>query len=78
MRVMNGIELRKQINENENLRKKNIPFIYYTTSATEHAVKEAYEMSVQGFFVKEHDIKQIGALIHEIYTYWHWCQHPNK
>ena len=78
MPVMNGIEVRKLVNADEYLRKKSIPFVFYTTTATESSIKDAYEMSVQGFFVKEHDIRRIGALVHAIYTYWYWCRHPNK
>src|SRR5687768_5633472 len=52
MPVMGGIELRKQITANETLRRKSIPFIFLTTTASPNSVKEAYDMSVQGFFEK--------------------------
>ncbi len=78
MPVMSGIELARRIHENEYLRRKSIPFVFYTTSATEHAVKEAYEMSVQGFFEKRHDAVSIADLVRRIYDYWQWCRHPNE
>lgn len=75
---MGGLELRRHINENENLKRKSIPFIFLTTSATPHAVGEAYKMSVQGFFEKPHDMREIAGLLKEICSYWKRCRHPNN
>lgn len=77
MPLMGGIELRKRITDNEILRKKSIPFIFLTTTATPQAIKDAYEMSVQGFFEKSADIKGFKQLIKLIYDYWQHCKHPN-
>lgn len=70
MPVMNGLELRQKIYENERLRQKSIPFIFLTTSAGAPAVKKAYEMSVQGFFEKGHSLDEIKKVLKEIYDYW--------
>jgi CheY-like chemotaxis protein len=78
MPVMNGIEVRKQINDDPYLRKKSIPFVFYTTAANSFSIHHAYEMSVQGFFIKDYDMKKIGMLIHTIYTYWQLCENPNN
>ena len=77
MPVMDGIELRRRINDNESLRRKSIPFIFLTTSAGSAAVKEAYKMSVQGFFEKGSSMQEIGTMIRLIYDYWQTCRHPN-
>jgi CheY-like chemotaxis protein len=78
MPIMNGIQLRRQINEDDYLRRKSIPFVFYTTSATEPAIQDAYQMSVQGFFVKEHDPSRIKSLIRTLIDYWQQCKHPNQ
>lgn len=78
MPVMSGIELRKKIYENEELRQKSIPFIFLTTSAGAPAIKEAYEMSVQGFFEKGHSFNEVKQVLKEIYDYWQRCKHPNN
>ncbi len=78
MPVMNGIELRKQINENQELKRKSVPFIFLTTTASPAAVKEAYEMSVQGFFEKGSSIEEIKTQLSEMYNYWQKCRHPNN
>lgn len=78
MPQMGGLELRKQINEDEELKRKSIPFIFLTTSAGASAVKEAYEMSVQGFFEKPHTMREIRNLLKEVCHYWQRCKHPNS
>lgn len=75
---MSGIELRKHINNDEELRSRSIPFIFFTTSAGAPAVKEAYEMSVQGFFEKPHEFGEIKRLVKSVVDYWQTCRHPNN
>ncbi len=57
MPIMNGLELRRHIQENEGLRKKSIPFVFLSTAARPKEVEEAYNLTVQGFFVKASQIK---------------------
>lgn len=78
MPVMDGIELRRQVNENEALRKKSIPFVFLSTTATNKSVEEAYEMSVQGFFQKPSSVQELGSLLLLICDYWQKCRHPNN
>jgi CheY-like chemotaxis protein len=78
MPVMGGIELRKRITNSEALRSKSIPFIFLTTTASPQAVKEAYEMSVQGFFEKSTGLDEFKKLVKLIYSYWQQCKHPNS
>lgn len=77
MPLMGGIELRKRITDNEILRRKSIPFIFLTTTATPQAIKDAYEMSVQGFFEKSANMKDFKQSLKLIYDYWQLCKHPN-
>lgn len=78
MPIMNGLELRRQINTNELLRRKSIPFIFLSTSGEANAVNEAYELDVQGFFVKERYFEGIQEQIKQILGYWKECKHPNS
>jgi len=78
MPIMNGLELRRQINSNELLRRRSIPFIFLSTSAETYAVNEAYEMDVQGFFVKERYFEGIQQQIKQIVDYWKECKYPNS
>ena len=75
---MNGYELKKRINDDEQLRMKAIPFIFYTTSDQKYALDKVYEMMVQGFFVKENSMAGIKSTIKVIIDYWKLCKHPNS
>ena len=74
----NGLEFKKAIDENPELRKKSIPFLFYSTAAKQKDVNEAYmEMVVQGFFQKEHSYGQMKEMLKVIFDYWSLCKHPN-
>ncbi len=67
---MSGTEFKKKINADALLKKKAIPFIFYTTSANKHAIEQAYEMTVQGYFVKENTMSEIRSTVKVIIDYW--------
>jgi CheY-like chemotaxis protein len=75
--VMNGLQLKSEIQNNESLRTKSIPFIFLTTSGDKKAVEEAYDLQAQGFFVKEISYEGINKQLKGIIDYWKSCRHPN-
>ncbi|MGY8915562.1 MAG: response regulator [Flavobacteriales bacterium] len=77
MPKLNGLELRKQIHENENLRLKTIPYLFFTTSAAQEAVIDAYSKSIQGFFVKPYSFEGVKNTMKIIIEYWQMCETPN-
>lgn len=77
MPKLNGLELRKQIHENESLRLKTIPYLFFTTSAAQEAVIEAYSKSIQGFFVKPSSFEGLKSTMKTIVEYWQKCESPN-
>lgn len=73
-----GIEFKRQIDEYPSLRKKSIPFIFYSTSVNQSTVNEAYiQMTVQGFFQKKSRYEEVKRDIKLILEYWQECRHPN-
>lgn len=76
--VMNGLELRARIDKNAYLRHKSIPFIFMSTNSNSESVKKAYDMMVQGYFIKESSIKEIEKCLGCIIEYWGKCKHPNE
>lgn len=70
MPLMSGYELRKKVFEDRVMRKKCIPYIFFTTSANKNSVNEAYELSVQGFFIKPSTMVELEEIIRKIYEYW--------
>lgn len=77
MPKLNGIELREKINTNEDLRIKCIPYLFFTTSAEQKYVVDAYSKSVQGFFVKPNTFEKLKSTITIIVEYWLECESPN-
>ncbi len=77
MPKLNGIELRKQIHENEDIRLKTIPYLFFTTSAEQEAVIDAYSKSIQGFFIKPSNFEDLKAIMKIIIEYWQKCESPN-
>lgn len=77
MPKLNGMELRRQIHENEDIRLKTIPYLFFTTSAEQEAVIDAYSKSIQGFFVKPSSFQELKELIKIIVEYWKNCVSPN-
>ncbi|MGC1241305.1 MAG: response regulator [Chryseosolibacter sp.] len=77
MPEMDGLQLRERLNDEEQLRRKSIPFVFFSTAATRQQVKRAYELTVQGFFIKETNFTEAQANFKMILDYWAKCKHPN-
>jgi CheY-like chemotaxis protein len=78
MPQMDGLQLRRQINQEEQLRKKSIPFVFFTTAASKQQIQEAYDLTVQGFFLKESSFIETENTFKLILEYWDKCRHPNS
>ena len=75
--ILNGLELREKLHNNEELRIKSIPYLFFSTSAEQKHVVDAYSKSVQGFFVKPSNYKTLKSTIIKIVEYWQECVSPN-
>jgi CheY-like chemotaxis protein len=78
MPKMNGIELQAAITKDPIVKEKSIPFVFFTTSASEQAVQQAYKTSVQGVFEKGQTFQEVGRKLRIIIEYWKECKHPNS
>jgi CheY-like chemotaxis protein len=77
MPVLNGMALKEEIQNNENLRLKCIPYLFFTTSANQQHVIDAYSKSVQGFFIKPNNMAKLKAIVKKIIEYWQECESPH-
>jgi CheY-like chemotaxis protein len=75
---MNGMEFRREINNDVYLRRKSIPFIFLTTSPDPSNIDESYELMVQGFFIKRDTFDEIRSTMQMVMKYWLDCLHPNN
>lgn len=77
MPKLNGIELREKVINNEDLRLKSIPYLFFSTRAEQEDVIDAYSRSIQGFFIKPNDYTKLKSIIVKIVDYWQECESPN-
>lgn len=74
----NGIDFKKNIDNDKELRKKSIPFVFFSNSAEQQAVNKAYtQMTVQGYFQKPFGYKETKNILRLVIEYWIACKHPN-
>jgi CheY-like chemotaxis protein len=78
MPIMNGIQLKQEIDRDPYLKRKSIPFVYLSTTANPQQVQQAYELTVQGFFLKGPSYDALKASITQIIGYWKLCVHVNN
>ena len=74
---LNGVKLREKIHNNEQLRLKCIPYLFFTTSADQGSVIDAYSQSIQGFFTKPSSYRELLRITKNIIDYWKDCHSPN-
>jgi DNA-binding NarL/FixJ family response regulator len=76
--AMSGLEFCKKISESDSLKMKSIPFVFLSTTSDQSVIKQAYQMFVQGFFVKPSSIQELKETIRMILDYWNLCRHPSS
>ena len=74
---LSGFELRDKVYNNEQLRLKCIPYLFFTTSINHRDVIDAYSKSVQGFFIKPNSTSDLKRILSNIINYWQDCTSPN-
>ncbi|HUQ67596.1 MAG TPA: response regulator [Flavitalea sp.] len=67
---MDGFELREKIINDISISDKTIPFIFWSTTASDTQIKKAYNLSAHGFFLKGRTYKDIKDGMEEIVRYW--------
>ena len=78
MPFQNGLDFKRNIDDDPELKKKCIPFIFYSTSASKEDVSKAFlQMSIQGFFKKAARYDEILIDITAIIEYWKKSKHRN-
>jgi len=77
MPKLDGLKLKEQIQTNEDLNLKCIPYLLFTTSKNQQHIIDAYSKSVQGFFVKPTNFEKLKIIIRKVVEYWQECESPN-
>ena len=76
--AVDGFALKKKISENRELKYKSVPFVFWSTSASEKQIQYAYDLPVQGFFFKPSNFDELCATFKTMLDYWQKSQHPKQ
>lgn len=74
----NGFALKRRIDGNAQVRYKGVPFVYWSTNATQKEIQHAYDLPAQGFFFKPNTIEALQDTLELMIRYWETSEHPKK
>ncbi|WP_205511778.1 response regulator [Longitalea arenae] len=75
---INGFELRETMLHTHSKKLRSVPFIFWSTTASEEQILHAYNLSVHGFFIKDNSIHDLKETFKAIITYWTKSKMPAK
>lgn len=75
---ISGFELREKMLATNSPKFKSVPFIFWTTQASEEQIKHAFDLSVHGFFIKESRYDELKRTFTHIINYWLKSKMPPK
>ncbi|WP_080237218.1 response regulator [Spirosoma rigui] len=75
---LDGFALREKLHTDAALQVRCIPYLFFSTAASQEMVINAYSLSVQGFFVKENTMAGLEETVQSIMEYWKRCAAPNN
>ena len=78
MKELSGLELRKLMLEQHSERFESVPFIFWATVASDSQIREAYKLSIHGFFYKDDTLQKLRRTFEAIISYWHLSKMPPK
>jgi CheY-like chemotaxis protein len=70
MPKMDGLDFKKIIDKEPELRSKSVPFIFSSSGATKRQLEQAYEYRLQGYFLKPQEVKDMAKQLELIINYW--------
>jgi CheY-like chemotaxis protein len=73
---IDGFALREKLAEQDSLRYKSIPFVFWSTSASNEQIKKAYDSGGHGFFFKGANYNEIKDSLNIIMVYWKASKAP--
>lgn len=73
---MTGIQFKQELNKNQQLMSRAIPFVFLTTNPDIKQISEAYELNIQGYFIKPPTLKQFKEMIQTIVAFAGLCSRP--
>lgn len=75
---MDGFALREKMLADPSKKMHSVPFIYWSTAASEQQIVRAFELSAHGLFIKEASFTELKNSFTGIITYWRKSKMPSK
>lgn len=75
---VDGFELRERMLATHSKKFKSVPFIFWSTYASEQQITHAFDLSVHGFFIKESTFEDMKTAFLHIINYWLNSKMPSK
>ena len=75
---MDGFELKAALLSETSTNYKSIPFVYWSSTASESQIRKAYDLGGNGFFIKESSLKELKESLKEIVLYWKKSKTPEE
>jgi len=73
-----GFDLKNRLANEPELKYKSVPFIFWSTAASEAQIQHAYDLPAQGFFFKPSNFDDLCTVFENIVSYWQLSQHPKR
>jgi CheY-like chemotaxis protein len=67
---IDGFELKEKLLKNFDTNYKSIPFVFWSTEVSAAQIQKAYDLGVNGFFVKEANFEDLKQSLIDIVHYW--------
>lgn len=75
---IDGFTLREKMLQAHSKKLNSVPFIFWSTLASEEQVLQAYNLSVHGFFIKDNSMHELKETFKAIINYWKKSKMPAK
>ncbi len=76
--LQNGFDFKKKIEKDKDFKRIAVPFIFWSTAASEKQIQQAYDLAAQGFFFKPSNFNDLCETFETILSYWQKSQHPKQ
>jgi len=67
---MDGFQLKERILNNGKTHYKSIPFVFWSSMVSNAQIQKAYDLGVNGFFVKDSNFNDLKESLIDIVNYW--------
>ena len=73
---MDGFKLKEELLKDKNMNYASIPFVFWSTSASESEIKKSYDLGGNGFFLKGDSFHEMKESLLDIVKYWFKSKTP--